>query len=425
MTRAVDLLVIGAGLAGLTAAWQAAAVGKSVRVIAKGWGATHWHSGCLDVLAPQRPSPANGCDSPASCVTDLIRNNPSHPYALVGLEKIGEALEAFQQLCEKAGYPLVGSLDQNWLLPTAVGAFRPTCMAPQTMIAGDLRRSEPMLIVGFKELDDFFPELTAANLREQGIAAQGMMLSLERLAERRQLNSVGLAALFDKSSFRAEVAELLKPQLSGAKRVGFPAVLGMAHPGEAMADLVNRLQLPLFEIPTLPPSVPGMRLHRIVATAIRRKGGHLYDGMEVVSAESSGGRVTSVSAEAAARNRHLQAGSFILATGGILGGGIVGERGGRLRETIFDLNVTGPDERSNWLRHDYFDPGGHPVFSSGIRTDGQFRPVERDGRVRFQNLYAIGAVLANHDGIRDRSMEGVAIASGYLVGREVGRHETR
>jgi NADPH-dependent 2,4-dienoyl-CoA reductase/sulfur reductase-like enzyme len=45
-----NVLVIGAGIAGLTAAWQAVARGRKVRLVAKGWGASHWHSGCIDVL---------------------------------------------------------------------------------------------------------------------------------------------------------------------------------------------------------------------------------------------------------------------------------------------------------------------------------------------------------------------------------------
>ena len=45
-----EVLVLGAGLAGLTAAWQASIQGKKVRLLTKGWGATHWHAGCVDVL---------------------------------------------------------------------------------------------------------------------------------------------------------------------------------------------------------------------------------------------------------------------------------------------------------------------------------------------------------------------------------------
>ena len=46
----LDLLVIGAGLAGLAAALRAAEAGLRVKVIAKGMGALYWAPGTLDVL---------------------------------------------------------------------------------------------------------------------------------------------------------------------------------------------------------------------------------------------------------------------------------------------------------------------------------------------------------------------------------------
>ena len=45
----LDLLVIGAGLAGLQAAITAAQAGARVRLIAKGLSATHWAAGTVDV----------------------------------------------------------------------------------------------------------------------------------------------------------------------------------------------------------------------------------------------------------------------------------------------------------------------------------------------------------------------------------------
>ncbi|MFZ1550960.1 MAG: FAD-binding protein, partial [Anaerolineae bacterium] len=44
----LDLLVIGAGLAGLQAAITAAQAGARVRLIAKGLSATHWAAGTVD-----------------------------------------------------------------------------------------------------------------------------------------------------------------------------------------------------------------------------------------------------------------------------------------------------------------------------------------------------------------------------------------
>jgi glycerol-3-phosphate dehydrogenase subunit B len=53
---AYDVLVIGAGLAGLTAATRLAEGGARVMVLAKGVGATHLAPGTIDVLgyAPER-----------------------------------------------------------------------------------------------------------------------------------------------------------------------------------------------------------------------------------------------------------------------------------------------------------------------------------------------------------------------------------
>ena len=64
----------------------------------------------------------------------------------------------------------------------------------------------------------------------------------------------------------------LKPKLDGATRVGFPAVLGLEHNAEAWRDLSDRLGVPAFEIPTLPPSVPGMRLFNAFKASLTHAG---------------------------------------------------------------------------------------------------------------------------------------------------------
>jgi glycerol-3-phosphate dehydrogenase len=48
--RPVDTLVIGGGLSGLMTAWQTARSGQRISLITKGWGSTHWQTGCVDVL---------------------------------------------------------------------------------------------------------------------------------------------------------------------------------------------------------------------------------------------------------------------------------------------------------------------------------------------------------------------------------------
>lgn len=414
-----DILVIGAGLAGLTAAWQASSQGKKTRLVAKGWGATYWHSGCIDVLGHHPLDEQQPVESPAEAVAQLIAEQPQHPYALIGLDRLAEALEAFQALFAQAGYPMHGSLERNWLLPSAVGTFRPTCLAPEMMIAGDLRQDGSMLIVGFQQMGDFYPNLVADNLSLQGIPASHIRLDLPTLQARRFTTPTILARMLELPAFRAEMLTALRPHLGSAERIGFPAILGLDQPLVVKAALEAELGRPVFEIPVLPPSVPGIRLHRILKEAIEANGGQVYDGMKAVGAAGLDGRITAVYTEAAARRRTHRANHFVLATGGILGGGIVTDHEGRVNETIFDLPVTAPARRTEWFRQEFMHKEGHPIYRAGLTVNRQLQPLNGGDQPLYDNLYAAGTTLAHCEVIRERSLEGVALATGYCAGRSV------
>lgn len=419
-----DVLVIGAGLAGLTTAWQAAAHGKSVRVIAKGWGATHWHAGCVDVLGYWPVESDTAVTNPAATLPDLLAANPQHPYALVGPARLAAALEGLKQLCADAGYPLLGSLDKNWRLPTAVGAARPTCLAPATMTAGDLDDNAPMLLVGFKQLPDFFANVAADNLAQQGTPARHVTLDLPALAGRNFTTSVQLARFMHQSDFRAAVAQAVKPHMGDAARVGFPAVLGLEEATAVHQDMQAQLGRPVFEIPGLPPSVAGIRLHRILKAAIEKNGGRVYDGMEAIGFAADGGRVTAVHTETSGRPRQHRYEQVVLATGGILGGGIVTNHAGEVCEVIFELPLHTPENRLEWFRRDFLDKQGHPIYRAGVSVNENFQPMNGqqtgNGRIVYQNLYAAGNTLAGADSIIERSFDGIALATGFAVGNLMG-----
>jgi glycerol-3-phosphate dehydrogenase subunit B len=419
MSTAADVLIIGAGLAGLVTAWQTTTHGKRSRVIAKGWGATHWHSGCVDVLGYYPLSSEVAVESPAEGIARLVQENPGHPYAIGGPDGLDQALRAFQSLCAEAGYPMHGSLERNWLLPSAVGALRPTCLAPETMVAGNLRRRESMLVVGIEELPDFYPNLVAGNLSAQGIPARDISLNLSGLHQRRFVTTKILAQLFDQPDFRAGVVAALKPRLEGATRVGFPAVLGLNRPLEVKRDLEEQIGCQVFEIPTLPPSVPGIRLHNLLLGAIKRNGGRIFDGMEVVAADAGNGRVTAVWTEAAARRLSHRATTFVLATGGILGGGITADHEGQVREVVFGLPLSAPLDRSEWFRRGFLDPSGHPIYQTGLAVNAALQPVDEEGQILYQNLHAVGTTLAHCEALRERSLEGIALVTGYLAGQKI------
>ncbi len=102
----------------------------------------------------------------------------------------------------------------------------------------------------------------------------------------------------------------------------FPAVLGIADPHGVWAAVEHGLGRPAFEVPTLPPSVPGMRLFAILRAALRRAGGSVMLNNVVIGAEQAGGRVTALRTRVGLREERRGADWVVLATGGIASGGI-------------------------------------------------------------------------------------------------------
>jgi len=61
-----------------------------------------------------------------------------------------------------------------------------------------------------------------------------------------------------------------------------------------------------------------------------------------------------------------------------------------------------------------------PYACFGIRVDEKMRPLDEKGRPCYTNLYAAGSILANFDGVAERSTGGVNIATGIAAGEECG-----
>jgi glycerol-3-phosphate dehydrogenase len=422
--RTPDVLIIGAGLSGLVAANKAAEEGLKVRLIASGWGSLFWQTGCIDILGHNPEDPGSIAISPHESILRLKKGNRNHPYAHVDISSIEKAIEMLQIKCEAAGYPMHGSLVRNMLLPTAFGAARPTCLSPETMIAGDLSNNDPILVIGFEGYVDFYPELIADNIEALGIPTRSIRLDLPSLRTRRFINSRSLADLFETRAFQVEVIKEIKRQLTTltgfrSARIAFPAVLGIREPVQIKASLEEELGNPVFEIPTLPPSIPGIRLHNILTRSIELNGGQVHNGMSVIRSQVKANHVDAVYSEAAARVLEHSAKKFVLATGGILGGGLITDFEGKVREPIFNLPVDYPADQKDWFHNQFLSKQGHPIFQVGIRTDKNFRVIGKSGDVRYENLVAIGNSLLGFDSIRERSREGIDLITGYFVGKNL------
>jgi glycerol-3-phosphate dehydrogenase subunit B len=407
-----DTVVIGAGLAGLTAALRLAEQGQRVLVVASGVGATHLAPAAIDVLGYLENERVV---SPAASLPQLVAARPEHPYARLSPEVVAASLQWLQERAAGLGYS--GSLEENLLLPTAAGVPKPSALVPETMTGGDLRAGGRFLFVGLRGLKDFYPSYLADNLAHAGLPAEVSARALELAPPLRRdvdVGALGFARRFEEPEFRDWVVGALGGRLEPGERVGFPAVLGLRNAGEVWRELERRLERRVFEVPTLPPSVPGIRLFETLKGALRRAGGRLVIGDTAVDAELEGPRVAAVAVETAARPATYRARSFVLATGGFASGGLELDSHGVVRESVFGLPVAGvPEAGSPRFAPGYLDP--QPLARAGVAADDLLRPVDADGNAAYENLHAAGAILGGAVPWREQSGTGISLATGYAA----------
>ncbi len=411
MTRSLtyDVIVLGAGVAGLTAAARLAEDGARVCVLAKGVGSTHLAPGTIDVLGYE---PAR-VEDPADALPRFVTAHPEHPYALMGIGAIAPALEWFATRVDRGpqpGYTYTGGLERNHLLPTAVGVVRPSALVPVTMAAGTTADPSPVCVVGTRVLRDFHASLCAANLQRAGVEARAVELHLE--VGRPEANAVGLARSFDVPAFRAAFAARLLPLLRSGERVALPAILGLSDPYGAWSDLQHRLGREVFEIPTLPPSAPGMRVYNALLAALRAAGGRLVLGAAVAGAERDGDRVRAVRAHTSGHDTVYAARWIVLATGGFASGAITLGSDWQARETVLGLPLRGmPAAGEPRFTADYFGP--QPMSTVGVAVDSSLLAQGTE------NVLVAGAALPGAVPWREGSGEGIALTSGSFVAQSV------
>lgn len=418
-----DVIVIGAGLAGLTAAARAREKGKSVLLLATGPGTVSISSGCIDLLGYQPGDKVYFTPEPWSAIGTIMDELPRHPYRLVGRDHIQGALELLLKVCRESNNPYLAGRTrarENFLLPTAIGTIKPTYLVPETIAQGDITSGGDVMIVGFKELKDFFPHYLVDNLNATlarfGYPGRYRGVTIELgVSGNRDLTAYDLARLLETEEWREKIARKILSSGKGFTRVGFPATLGLDRPLEVKKDLESRLGCSVFEIPTLPPSVPGLRLYEAFIRYLKKSGVKLLIGYPISKASTRGGQCLSVTAHLPGRDKDFSADAFILATGGLLGGGLVADHM-HIRETIFAFPVHQISNHRNWFHSYSLLKGGHPLDSFGLSVDDYLRPISSSGRVIMENVFAAGEILGYYDPYKEKSGGGVALSSGFKAG---------
>ncbi|PKU23885.1 FAD-binding protein [Telmatospirillum siberiense] len=358
-----DLVVVGAGIAGLTAAAAAAARGLRVGVVNAGFGLFVFGAGCVESR-------------------QLLPNEAP--------EKLGEAIEFFCDLTRRAGCPFRGGLDERRHLPTIMGSFQTIALAPFYLWNGDAAAQVRAAVVGIKGLSSFDAQFATERLNHN---ARRQDLNTSYVAREIELSwmpgttatTLQLANRFDRDAdFRRELQQALEPITRDTDLIILPGMLGLRSGLNEISDFERALDCPLCELPTLPPSVPGVRLSNAIERYLRKSGVEFFSGFPVRKIDLDGGRCQAVQIDAPARPLRLVGDEVILASG------------------QFSAPLLGAE---------FFG------------VDGWLRPITRSGAVIAENLHVAGALLRSTGGHGGNER---AILTGYRAGMSVagqgGRH---
>lgn len=421
-----DVAIIGGGLAGLTCGIALQQRGKKCVIINNGQAAIDFSSGSLDLL---------GRLTSGEIVQDFYQSYlafrealPQHPYSLLGKQKTLEKAQQFEQLAVSLNLDLIGSTAQNHLRVTPLGGLRPSWLSPNSVptVQGDAPfPHKKIAILGIEGYHDFQPQLLAENLKQNRQFAHCELTTaylpipeLDQLRDNaREFRSVNIAQLLEhKLAFKDLVSEIQQAS-HGADAIFLPACFGLDDQ-QFFTQLKQAVGIAMFELPTLPPSLLGIRQHKQLRSRFETLGGLMLNGDRAIKGEFEQGKVRKLYTHLHQDNAII-ADHFVLASGSYFSNGLVADFE-QIIEPVFDCDILGCEnfvksDRLSWTAHRFSAP--QPYQSAGVAINAHCQVQKGDDNV--PNLYAIGNVLGGFNSLELGCGSGVAVVTALAVADEI------
>lgn len=408
-----DAVVVGGGLAGWIAGIRAAQRGKKVLIVSEGVGTLYYFSGIFDYGDVK-----------------LLSHLPKHPYTLFDSQGIARGKHFIQEICPEY---IVNEKPQSAF--TVLGTVRQGDLMPRSMLLPNQEEQGEFVLLVPEGLKDFFPELVKANMAQEfpGWQVSSRRVKANALAEWVQLgksvSGMDYAAFWRSEEGQRALAheiEDIRGEYQAADKpqdkiiVVMPSLVREYTDFSRTRPYKEEFSLPVLEMSSYVPSPHGRYFAEYLKHLFSDLGGELMIGARAVSLNSESVSRNQAKAkvcqelvvQSMGKFLHLKSKEFILATGGLLGGGIkTGIEKGSIREEVFDLPLYVPKE---WSDPQFFAP--QPYAQLGVETDEFMRPLDpENGQVVWDNVHVVGRMLAHWDPWTQRCGGGVSVTSGYAA----------
>lgn len=421
-----DVAIIGGGLAGLTCGIALQQRGKHCVIINNGQAAIDFASGSFDLLS--RLPDGSAVENLPENLTALCNALPAHPYSLLGTEQVISKAQAFEDLAQSLNLHLVGSSEKNHWRVTGLGSLRGTWLSPNsvpTVVGNEPFPHKRIAVLGIEGYHDFQPQLLAANLVLNAQFAHcevtSGFLNIPQLDELRQnareFRSVNIAQLLEHKLAFDDLVKEIVDSAQGAEAVFLPACFGLENQ-EFMTALRKATKLALFELPTLPPSLLGMRQRIQLRRRFESLGGLMMNGDSAVKAHFDGDRVRCIMTRLH-NEEEIVADNFVLASGSFFSKGLMSEFD-RIFEPVFYADIIGVQgfdakDRFTWTDNRFSNP--QPYQSAGVVINAHCQ-VQKSGQF-LTNLYAVGNVIGSFNALELGCGSGVAVVTALTVADEI------
>lgn len=427
-----DVVIIGGGIAGLTCGLTLQEKGIHCAIINNGQAAIDFSSGSMDLLT--RLPHGETVSSFSESYADLVQQAPQHPYAILGKDEVLEKAQQFEALAKSLNLSLMGSTQKNHKRVTALGGLRGTWLSPTsvpTIMNEEAFPYSKIALLGIEGYHDFQPQLLAENLKQNPQFTHCELTigylnipELDHLRESsREFRSVNIAQVLEhKLSFNNLVAEI-KEAVGEAEAAFLPACFGLDD--QVFFDSLRQATgIELYELPTLPPSLLGIRQHHQLRARFESLGGVMFNGDRALRAEFEENKVARIYTQLHLENA-ITAKYFVLASGSFFSNGLVSEFE-EIYEPLFRADIIKTEQfdatnRFSWINKRFSAP--QPYQSAGVLINAQCQ-VQKQGKT-IDNLFAIGSVIGGYNGIELGCGSGVAVATALKTADNILAAQTK